>query len=336
MITIKDIAKLAGVSHTTVSRALNGSDSVRPETRELIQRIAAEHHYVTNYSAKSLVRQRSFTVGLFFSSIDKGTTPSFLVDALKSVNGVLAGEYTISVNGLDDLEHYHSVNPQRYDGIVLMSQSESDDPFIQHVREQRIPLVVLNRQLDESSILNVAANDRSGVETAVEHAISLGHRRIAFISGNPGFRSYKERLQGFTSAMERHGLPIRETYLRDGDYTTHSGRRAMEELLTLSELPTCIYCASDDIAIGAIGACYAAGLRIPADISILGFDDIPIAEFTIPPLTTVHKSLDEIGRFGAQQLLRMMEGETVEQRQYLIETKLVVRDSLAPPDQERK
>lgn len=335
MVTIKDIAKLAGVSHTTVSRALNGSETVKPATREMILRIAQEQNYVTNYSAKSLVHQRSFTIGLFFSSIDHGTTASFLVEAIKSVNAVLGGEYNISVTGLDTLEHYLSVNSQRYDGIILMSQSDSDDPFIHHVMAQGIPLVVLNRQLDESGILNVAANDRSGVEYAVTHAISAGHRRIGYIGGKPTFRSCKERLQGYLNAMERHGLPVELDLMRDGDYTFQSGHRAMGELLSLSMRPTCVYCANDDIAVGAIAACHAAGVSIPEDISVLGFDDNPFAAYTTPPLTTVHKPLDQIGRFGAQQLRAMLNGEQVELRQYLIETELVERDSLASPGKRR-
>jgi len=331
MLTIKDVARAAGVSHTTVSRALNNSPSVRSETIAHIQKIAAELNYVANYSARSLVQQRSYTVGLFFSSMFNGTSASFLVDAIKSVNEVLSGAYTVSVNGLDSLESFASVNSRRYDGIILMSQSDSDDEFIAHVQQSGIPFVVVNRLLDDETILHVAATDRLGVEEAVDYAANLGHKQIGYIGGHGGFRASTERREGFLASMKRYKLPVRPELMGNGNYNMEGGRREMTRILALEQPPTCVFCANDDMAIGAIKACQERGMQIPADISIISFDDIVFARYTTPALTTVHKPVDEISRFGAGKLLLLMRGEPVEKKKHLIQTYLVKRESLGPP-----
>jgi len=331
MVTIKDVARAAGVSHTTVSRALNNSESVRPETIVHIQKIATELNYVANHNARSLVQQKSYTVGLFFSSMFNGTSASFLVDAIKSVNEVLSGAYTVSVNGLDSLESFAAITPRSYDGIILMSQSDSDDDFIAHVRQTEIPLVVVNRLLDDERILNVAATDRLGVEEAVSYAASLGHRHIGYIGGHGGFRAATERREGFFASMSRYDLPVRPELMGNGDFTMEGGRREMTRMLALEQRPSCVFCANDDMAIGAMKACQELGLQIPADISIVSFDDIVFARYTSPALTTVHKPVDEISRFGAEKLLLLMQGKPVEKKQHLIQTYLVKRESLAPP-----
>ena len=331
MVTIKDVARAAGVSHTTVSRALNNSASVRPETIAHIQKIAAELKYVANHSARSLVQQKSYTVGLFFSSMFNGTSASFLVDAIKSVNQVLSSAYTVSVNGLDNLEGFSTINFHRYDGIILMSQSDSDDDFIAHVQQTGVPLVVVNRQLDDEGILNVAATDRLGVEEAVSFAASLGHRHIGYIGGHVGFRAGAERWEGFSASMSHYHLPVRSELVGNGNFNMEGGRREMTRMLALEQRPSCVFCANDDMAIGAMKACQELGLQIPADISIVSFDDIIFARYTSPALTTVHKPVDEISRFGAEKLLLLMRGEPVEKKQHLIQTYLVKRESLAPP-----
>lgn len=331
MVTIKDIAKVAGVSHTTVSRALNDSASIRPETKERIQQIARELNYVTNYSAKSLVHQKSYTIGLYFSSMHQSTSASFLKDVLTAVTQQVGGRYHISVNALDMLDSFISVTPQRFDGIILMSQSDSDDPFIYHVKQKELPLVVINRQLEDNGVVNVVASDRLGVASAIDSAVELGHRRIGFIGGNRSYRSSIERKAGFLDGMFSHDLPVPPDYLCEGDYSISSGRKEMGKLLRLPMPPTCVFCANDDMAIGAIKACYAASLEIPKDISIIGFDDISFATYTTPALSTVHKPLVEISRRGTEMLLNMIEGTPVKPELHVVETHMEHRESLGAP-----
>lgn len=329
MITIKDIAKAAGVSHTTVSRALNGSPLIKPGTRERIAKIASDMNYVPNYSAKNLVTRRSNTIGLFFSSIEQGTSSSFLADALKGIRRSLGEHYMLTVGGIDDPGSQNSINPRRYDGILVMSQSELDNEFIYRVRSAGIPLVVLNRQLDDPSIANVASDDRVGGRAAADHAYELGHRRLAVIEGKPGFKSSSERRSGYMDSLMTHGLKPNPAYFVQGDYSIESGYAAMNTLLDLDKRPTAVFCSNDDMAIGAMNACFDRGVNVPGDISLIGFDDMIFARYTNPPLTTIRKSVSEIAAEGAKLLLQVMEQPDSEPVQRLLGSQLIRRRSVA-------
>lgn len=334
MVTIKDIAKLAGVSHTTVSRALNDSPLIKPDTKKKIKKIAAELHYVPNFNAKSLVNQKSYTIGVFFSSISHGTSSSFLVDVIKGINSVLDENYSIAVNGIDTLVHFDKIIPQRFDGIIVLSQSDTDNAFIYYIQQTGIPMVVLNRQLDDPAIPNVSANDQQGAEKAVDEAIKLGHKRLGYINGKNSFRSSAERKQGFLNSLLKANVTVRPDYLVDGDYSMESGFAKMNQLLTLSDPPSIVFCANDDMAIGALKACFSKNKKVPADISIIGFDDISFAQYSTPALTTIHKPIDIISNIGMQKLIALINGEKLKETQILVDTHLVKRESLSYPSKQ--
>lgn len=329
MITIKDIARVAGVSHTTVSRALNGNPLIKKETRDRIEKIAAELNYVPNYNAKSLVMKKSYTIGLFFSSIDQGTSASFLVEVIKGINHVLDENYNLSVNGIDSIHNLDNIIPQRFDGILVMSQSDADNAFIYHVKKMGIPLIVLNRQLEDPGIMNVIANDREGVKEAIDHAISQGHRKLAMIEGKKGFKSSTERKQGFLDSMLEHGLPLTSDYFVTGDYSIESGYKAMSQLLALPDPPTLVFCGNDDMAIGAMNACFAEAVTIPAQLSLIGFDDIVFARYTNPALTTVRRPIADISELGTKKLIELMQKPDSRPEQLFVKTTLMVRQTVA-------
>ncbi|MEK4356925.1 LacI family DNA-binding transcriptional regulator [Paenibacillus sp. FSL M7-1455] len=329
MITIKDIARVAGVSHTTVSRALNGSPLIKKETRDKIEKIAAEMNYIPNYSAKSLVMRRSYTIGLFFSSIDQGTSSSFLVDAMKGIHHVLDENYNLTVHGIDGIKHFDAILPQRFDGILVMSQSDADNAFIYHVKKMGIPLVVLNRQLEDPGIMNVVADDREGVKEAIDYAAAQGHRKFAIIEGKAGFKSSSERKQGFLDSLIANRMPLVPEYFAAGDYGIESGYEAMASLLSLPDPPTVVFCANDDMAIGAMNACYAGGVAIPEQMSLIGFDDIVFARYTNPALTTIHRPVAEISKLGTTKLIELMKEPDCEPQRLFVKTSLVVRQSVA-------
>jgi LacI family transcriptional regulator len=331
MVTIKDIAKLAGVSHTTVSRALNDSPLIKPATKDKIKKIAAELHYVPNFNAKSLVNQKSYTIGVFFSSISHGTSSSFLVDVIKGVNSVLDENYSIAVNGIDTLVHFDKIISKRFDGIIVLSQSDTDNAFIYYIQQTGIPLVVLNRRLDDPSIPNVSANDQQGVEQAIDEAISLGHKNLAYINGKSSFRSSAERKQGFVNSLSKHRLTVQPEFMVNGDYSMESGFEKMKQLLDLPTPPSLVFCANDDMAIGALKACFSKERKVPNDISIIGFDDIAFAQYSTPALTTIHKPIDKISEIGMQMLIALMNNGTLEKTQILVDTFLVKRESLSFP-----
>ncbi|QDY82346.1 LacI family transcriptional regulator [Paenibacillus polymyxa] len=327
--TIKDIAKLANVSHTTVSRALNNSPLIKEDTKRKIMELAEQLNYIPNYNAKSLVLQRSHTIGLFFTSISEGTSSSFFADTIRGVNNVIGVDYNLFVRGIDDYADFSAIHRKRFDGIILMSQSEADNPFIYHVLGQGIPLVVLNRQVPGAGIVNVISNDKEGSYEAVSFLIESGHERIAIIEGVEGFKSTQQRREGFMNALIDHGKPIRHEYIVQGHYDTESGSLAMKQLLALEKPPTAVFCSNDDMAIGAMNAVFENGLKVPEDISVIGFDDIGFSMYTTPPLTTVKRPIEQISERGAACILERIQSPSTEGELIFMETVLMKRKSTA-------
>ena len=328
MVTIKDIAKVAGVSHTTVSRALNDSSLIKIETRQRIQAIAKDLHYVPNVNARSLVNQKNYMIGLFFSSIRQGTSSNFLVDTITEIHSVLEEQYTLSVQGIDEIEHLEHINFQRYDAVLVMSQSDSDQAFIMELKKQPFPFVVVNRDLSDDTIINVVADDQKGVQLAIEYGISMNHKKIAYIGGREDFRSANERREAVIETLEAHHLSIDPDFFLAGDYSMASGFQKMQELLQMDKQPTLVFCANDDMAIGAMRAIHEAGLKIPEDFSLIGFDDAPVTAFLEPPLTSVHKSLKKMTKIGMEMLLDAIAGKELSHKKIEIPTSLIKRKSV--------
>lgn len=327
-VTIKDIARIANVSHTTVSRALNNSPFINEETKTKIMDIAKQLDYVPNYSAKSLVLDRSYNIGLFFSTLSEVTSPRFFYDTVSGINGVMKENYNLVVGGIDDYKSFTSINRKRFDGIILMSQSNSDNSFIYDVLEKKIPLVVLNRDIDESSIVNILSGDKKGAYKAVALLIQKGHKDIAIIEGKKEFKATSERKEGFLNALIDNKLQIKSEYIAEGDYTFESGHRAMKKLLSLSKIPTAVFCSNDEMAVGAMKAISEAGLKIPNDISIIGFDDNQLGAFITPALTTVRRPIIEASRKGAEKLFSIIENSSIEREKIYIDTELIERESV--------
>ncbi|WP_246552442.1 LacI family DNA-binding transcriptional regulator [Vallitalea pronyensis] len=326
-VTIKDIAKVAGVAHSTVSRALNDSKSISDETKVRIRDIAMELGYSPNVSARSLVLDRSYNIGLFFTTMDKGTAVSFFYDVVRSVNKVIRDEYNLMVRGIDDYRHFHLISKKNFDGIVIMSQSKSDDAFITTVHERQIPMVVLNREV-EMPVCNILINDRTGVFHATEYLIQNGHRKIGIIEGKEDFRSTQLRKQGYVDAHHHYDLPLYDGFAVRGDYSTESGYEAMMGLLERDVLPTAVFCSNDEMAMGAINAVSRKGLRIPEDISIMGYDDSMFAGYLTPRLTTVKRPVDEMGKKGAAKLLDLINDNRASGERYYMNVQIVERDSI--------
>ena len=331
MVTIKDIARLANVSHTTVSRALNDSPLIKPGTKKKILEIATQLNYTPNYNAKSLVMKKSYTIGLFLTSITNGTSSSFFVETIKGVSSVINQDYNLYVRGLENLDDYTMIHHRRFDGIILMSQSDLDNEFISDLKEKKIPCVVLGRDIGDTSLTNIVSNDREGATQIVQYLIENGHQEIALIEGITGFKSSIERRKGYIKALEESHISVREEYIVQGNYDMESGYQAIEKLLSLDNPPTAIFCSNDDMAIGALNAAFATGLTVPDDLSIVGFDDIEFARYTNPSLTTVKRPIEKMSSLGAKKMLDILEmdGEKQGEKIY-VETELVIRGSVSP------
>jgi DNA-binding LacI/PurR family transcriptional regulator len=328
-ITIKDIAKMANVSHTTVSRALNDSPFINEETKRKIVEIASELNYVPNYNARSLVLNRSYNIGLFFSTIHKGTSSVFFHEVVDGASGVIRGNYNLVIRGIDDCKDFNYVSKKRFDGIILVSQSESDNAFIYDTINKQIPLIVLNREIEASNIINIVSSEKEGAYEATSFLIKNGHTNIAIIEGKLGFKSSVDRKAGFINALIDNNMQIKNEYFIAGNYDIESGFSAMEKLLSLPKIPTAVFCSNDDMAVGAMKAIQKAGLRVPEDISIIGFDDSIFCNYVTPALTTVRKLSRKISVVGGEKLLEILNDSHSSGEKIYIDTELIVRDSVS-------
>lgn len=327
-VTIKDIANIASVSHTTVSRALNDSPLINPETRNRIKSIAKELNYSPNFSAKSLVLDKSYNIGLFFSTITKGTSAHFFYDVVKGVNHIIKDKYSLVVKGIDDYQNYNMINKNNFDGIIVMTQSTKDNAFIYRVLEKNIPTVVLNREIEEPNLINILSDDKKGAYKAVKHLIDNGHRKIAIVEGQEGFKSAHERKEGYLEALMDNNVSITKSFIMKGNYDLESGYRAMKELLSLEDVPTAVFCSNDDMAVGAMKALGEKGIRVPEDMSLIGFDDNVFSSYLTPALTTIKRPIEKISQEGALRLIQLIEGKEVSKETLYLKTELVQRESV--------
>lgn len=327
-VTIKDIAQLAHVSHTTVSRALNGSPLVNEETRQKIRLLAESMNYVPNLSAKGLVRVRSYNIGVFFTSLVHATSSDFIYTVIQSVSDCISGSYNVLFNGIDKLADDYRITTANYDGVLLVSQRPEDDVWIQRIQAAGVPLVVINRKLDDKGIKNIYCDEKAGVQQAVAYLIENGHRDIAYLKGNEESSSTHRRYAGFVDEMEKHHVDIRPEWILSGDYSAESGYRGMQALLKRAQKPTAVISASDAVAFGAMRAAHEAGIDIPGDLSLVGFDDGMLAAYSYPPLTSIRRPIGEMAAEGARQLLRLIEGESWPENTACYPVRLSIKKSI--------
>jgi LacI family transcriptional regulator len=348
--TIRELAKLSGVSVGTVSRALNGYPDVASETRARILRLATELEYTPAAAARTLVTQRSHVVGVFLET--GGDHPDLqhpffheVMDGLKQAVG--EGGYDLlwfaaqrPGNGFVDQSYLNRCRHHDVDGVVLMGVY-SEDPEVRRLVRSEVPCVGVDVDLGAEAVL-VASDNVAGARMAVEHLYGLGHRRIATITGLIETRPCIDRLRGYRSAIQALRLAYRDEYVVYGDYYVESGSDALQQLLALDEPPTGLVVQSDLMAVGAIRAATAAGLRVPDDLSVVGFDDMSMAPHMRPSLTTIRQDKARLGREAAAALLRQIERSPEQPEPALqpepqpptvtLPVELVVRGSTAPVD----
>jgi len=333
-VTSEDVARLAGVSRTTVSLVLNQVPGARiaEETRRRVLEAARELNYYPNAAARSLASRKTRTIGLILcQSPDRIFADAFLPEVIRGI-GDIARERDFkvllqSVEDVADPEAYIGlVREKRIDGIIL-SGPRSDDARLLQLKEEGFPIVLLG-QLRGSGINFVDVDNVGAAKMATEHLIGLGHSRIGMITNAPlQYTASQDRLLGYRLALEENGLTYDEELVRYGDFREESGYKAMKELLALQVPLSAVFVASDLVAFGAMEAIKEAGLRIPEDIAMVGFDDIRLANYVDPPLTTVRLPAYELGARAMDMLIRMVEGEELEESQVLLATELVIRES---------
>jgi len=333
--TINDIARLAEVSKKTVSRVINNSPFVKEETRKRVEAVIAEHGYSPDPQARGLAFRRSFLVGMIYDN----PSPNYVVNMQQGVLDAVRGaglELVVHPCNrgtgafLNDVRNF--IVRQKLFGVVMPPSVSEDDRVVAILKEADCPYVrIASVSLDEPARM-VVTNDSRGAAEAARHLAGLGHTRIAFISGPDTFRSSHERGRGFAEGLAEHGLTLDPAYVRRAAYTFESGVEAATELLALPQRPTAIFAGNDEMAIGVMKAARDAGLDVPGDLSIVGFDDLPMASRVWPNLTTVRLPIRDMGRMAAEKLtagLRGLDPATLVQPE--VDPSLVVRDSTAAP-----
>jgi LacI family transcriptional regulator len=331
--TIRDIARDAGVSVATVSRVMNDRPDVSPETREAVLRVARAYNFTTNRSARGLSVGRTGLIGFtlpwvdehYFTGILAGATEALHEQEQRVVLCPTHHEHDREVTLLERL-----MNGTTDGAIVLLPEESSEE--LRALSDHKYPFVVADPRLPlAEGIPTVSAAHASGARSATEHLIRLGHRRIGLITGFPGWTATEERLAGYKTALASAGLPLLPELVVEGEFNADAGYSAAARLLDLTDRPTAIFASNDNTAVGTMRAALERGLRIPEDISIVGFDDTEVARNVWPRLTTVRQPLAELGRTAVSLLNRLIEGQRTEALRVELGTKLIVRESTGPP-----
>lgn len=328
--TLEQIAELAGVSRSTVSRVINDHPNVRPEVRERVWQVIRQVGYQPHAAARSLVTNRTQIIGLI---IPQAVTTIF-TDPF----------FPLLIRGIADecnAHHYHLMlslfsDPTEQEGLyqrvlrggyldgVIVASTTLDDPLIPRLLRDQVAFVSVGRYPDER-VNYVDVDNVNGARMATEHLLRLGHRHIATVTGPLGMMAGHDRLEGYRQALEARGVSVDEELIAPGDFTEDGGRAAMRRLLDHN--PTAVFVASDTMAVGAMKAIKEAGLRVPEDIAVVSFDDLPVASIVEPPLTTVRQPIQRLGSTAVDILLNLIEHQGEGTQKVILPTELVVRAS---------
>jgi DNA-binding LacI/PurR family transcriptional regulator len=331
--TSLDVAKKAGVSRTTVSFVLNNVPgvSISDATRKKVLDTARSINYHPNATGRKLVSGKSNTLGLVLcQSPEQVFADAFLPQVIMGVEqAALEQGFHVMLKQVEpnDAEGYiRLINENHVDGIIL-SGPRQDDKEIIRLYCEGVPIMLMG-QLPDTRIPFVDIDAAAGAETAVQHLIDLGHRRMAIITNAPlTYTSAQQRRSGYMQALTKAGISVNENLIEEGNYTPSSGFAAMEKLLKNSPIPSAVFIASDVVAMGAILAIKRAGLSIPEDIAIVGFDDIPLSEYFDPPLTTIKVPAYGLGWAVSERLIRLIRNEDLGETNMFLKSNLVVRES---------
>jgi LacI family transcriptional regulator len=335
MVTIKDVAREARMSVATVSRVLNGSGPVSEDTRRLIHEVAGRMRYVPHSGARSLITSKTETLGVllpdlygeFFSEMIRG------MDSTAQRNGfhLLISRSYADKNGIETAMR---AMRGRVDGVVAMSP-DLDAESLLNV-PSTIPVVLLCSVARGNGVDSLTIQNCRGARDMVRHLLTLGHRRIAIIKGSPRNYDAAERLRGYRMALREAGINPDGRLERDGDFTEAGGYAATLELLRLATRPTAIFAANDSMAIGALSALRESAVKVPDEMSVAGFDDIPLARFMDPPLSSVHVPICELGSRAVEILLNGITHKNDHpRRRERVSTELVIRRSTGAERAER-
>lgn len=339
-ITLSDIAATVGVAPMTVSRVLNQNGYVSDETRDKVLSVAKEMNYRRNGLARNLKRQRTETIGLVLGDISN----PYSTELARAVRrAATANDYNLFIcisehSAEEDIAAFESLTSHSVDGLIVATRAnDAGDEYLKSIVENNVPVVVIGRDFYHENIDYISADNLAGGFEATQHLVDLGHQRIGFIGAAFDQETKLKRLQGYFNALEKHGIEIDERLVtgrrevRSGvpGYSTEEiGYEGMKRLLSLPKRPTAVFARNDFTAIGAMTAIKEASLRIPQDVAIIGFDDIPLASHMSPSLSTVRQPMRLQGQIAAELLLKRIESENFPEREErILNCELIIRES---------
>ena len=331
IVSIKDIARLVGVSHSTVSRALRASPVVNAETAGRIRKVAQQQGYRASLIGRSLVMRRSMTVGCVATDIADPFVGGVVagIEEVSNQQGYavfLASSHGDPERELDVVRSFHE---RRVDGVIVPA-SRVGSLYLTHLADLRIPIVLINNQHPGLYTYSVSIDNVGAARLITRHLLELGHERIAYIGHRSGSQADTDRLSGFRTELRQSKLKFLSDLVMHADATPASGQAVMQRLLARSRRPTAVLCYDDLTALGALAAARSAGIDVPGDLSVTGFDDLFVASYTAPPLTTIRQPMKQMGRRAAEILLSLLRGEAVK-KSVTLSGELVVRASTASP-----
>ncbi len=331
---IRTIARLANVSIATVSRTINRVPTVNTKMAKRVWDVIEKLDFVPNTQARALVSGRSKLFGLLVSEI---TNPFFpeLIQGFEEIAVENGYEILISSTNHDPKRMSHCIRrmlERKVEGVAIMTFG-IEEPLLDQLAKRKVPLVFIDVGPDRPGISVLKVDYHHGIRQAVQHLAALGHRKIAFVSGPMQLHSAQSRLAAYTRSMNECGIVPDPSWIVEGDHTLEGGAAAMEKLLAQENLATAVLCSNDMTAIGVLHKLYRTGKRVPDDISVIGFDDIHIAEVTMPPLTTIQMSRFEIAKAAFDALQSQVESPNalIGKREFNIKTELIVRESTSYP-----
>ena len=332
-----DIARLAGVSVATVSRVINGSDQVRPATAERVRRVIDELKFVPNGNASLLKQGKSSSYGLIIPDITNPFFPEFI----RSFESILETKNKDMLMATTDLHAsrmqtvIHRMLVRQVNGVALLAAEIETEPIETLIRN-KVPLVTLDRRIVGRGSSDVSVHYASGMIQAIDHLKKLRHRRIAYVGGSAGLSISDHREHAFIKAMHKSELKVDESLLLMGNYRVSGGEVAMMEILKMKNPPTALLAANDLTAIGALRVLHREGFSVPADFSIVGFDDIELCDVIYPPLTTIRLSRHELAQAFVDALESAAKAPHAQGKQFSVKTSLVVRSSTGPVPESRR
>lgn len=327
-ITINEVAKIAGVSKATISRVLNNSKPVSSEVKDRVMKVIAETGYSPNLLARGLATQETRLIGVVIPDI---TNPYFseLVKGIeeeansKDYNILLCNSY---LNHQKEIRYLNILKDKVVDGIIFMTTDQTKEQEVFFEKYDKA-VITIGRSLEGISISSVDIDNFLSAYVAVNYLISLNHKRIGMVRGPLINKSAgNNRYEGYIKAIEQSGIVYDHKLIVEGSFSSKDGYNAMSRLLNIKNPPTAVFFANDDMAVGGISCIVSNGLKVPEDISVVGFDDIPIASIFIPSLTTIKQPIFEMGKSAVTNLIKKIKGKTVEKHK-VFETELVIRNS---------